>query len=241
MRLMSHRGGIISKYARKSALSTIIKTTFYRLKYRSLGTYIAYSQTIPGWTRGREAVELARVCMSLPPKATVVEIGSFLGSGSVLLAGARKIRGSGVVHCIDPFNASGDAYSVPYYRSIADEQKLSLRESFERNLKFNHLDNIVRVHQGTAEDVDPRVVGNFDMMYMDGDQSPKGVRIAYERWSPFLNQRGIIALHNSGDREYSVGHDGHRRLVVETIHPPQYINVYCVGSTTFARKDKEEY
>jgi hypothetical protein len=30
----------------------------------------------------------------------------------VLLAGARTLRGSGTVHCVDPFDGLGDAFSV---------------------------------------------------------------------------------------------------------------------------------
>jgi hypothetical protein len=44
--------------------------------------------------------------------AVIVEIGVYFGSASDL-AGARKIAGTGVVHCIDPFDASGDDFSAP--------------------------------------------------------------------------------------------------------------------------------
>ena len=90
-----------------------------RARHGRLGWYVWQSRRVLGWTRGAEAVALARHAYALPRGATVVEVGSFLGCSTVLLAGARKLRGSGRVHAVDPFDASGDAYSVPYYRAIA--------------------------------------------------------------------------------------------------------------------------
>ena len=61
----------------------------------SLGQYVWHSRQIQGWTRDDEAIRLAQVSQSLPADAVVVEIGTFLGCSTVLLAGGRKIRGSG--------------------------------------------------------------------------------------------------------------------------------------------------
>src|SRR5215470_8068277 len=74
-----------------------------------LEKYFRSSEAIPGWTRGDEAYELARVCFTPPADAHIVAIGAFLDSGTILLAGARHLPGSGLVHCVDPFDCSGDA------------------------------------------------------------------------------------------------------------------------------------
>ena len=79
-----------------------------------LDDYILLSEGIPGWTRGEEAREFARISFSLPPETCIVEIGSFFGAATILLAGPRRLRGSGVVHCVDPFDCSGDLFSVPH-------------------------------------------------------------------------------------------------------------------------------
>ncbi len=102
---------------------------------KSIGDYIARSERIPGWTRGDEAIELAEVASALAGNAVIVEIGSFLGSGAVILAGARKLKGSGRVHCVDPFDGSGDSFSVPYYQEIiAGCVDGSARKQFDRYL-----------------------------------------------------------------------------------------------------------
>jgi MMP 1-O-methyltransferase len=218
------------------SINEIFLIVLYNMRYGALGRYIVYSKSIPGWTRGDEAVELAQVCKRLPKEAVVVEIGSFLGCSAILLAGARKLSGSIKVHCVDPFDGSGEQYSASFYREIAKQYPISLRHIFDQNILHANLTDWVEVHEDTAEAVTAKWTLPIDMIFFDGDQSPVGVRTAYELWAPFLKTGGVIALHNSADRVYDEGHDGHRRLVVESVFPPQYTDIYCVGTTTFATK-----
>ncbi len=211
---------------------------YYRLRW-GLYRYIAYAHRIQGWTVGNEMIALAHASYQLPSDAVIVEIGTFLGRSAVLLAGARKLRGSGKVHCVDPFNASGDAVSVPFYRAIVGAQQESQRQRFDQNIHRAGLTQWVQVHQDTAETIGASWSEPIDMLFLDGDQSPKGVRAAYEQWSPWLKVGGILAVHNSSERIYAEGHDGHHRLVVETVRPPQYADIVSVETTTFARKIME--
>jgi MMP 1-O-methyltransferase len=204
---------------------------------KGLAAYQRVSETIPGWTRGPEASALARAAYSLQGDAVIVEIGSFFGSGAVLLAGSRKLRGAGKVHCIDPFNGSGDSFSVPHYNAIIEESGVrSLRERFDENMRAAGLSDWVQVHQGTAENIALGWTLPIDLLFFDGDQSPAGARAAYEGWSPWLKPGGVIALHNSNPREYDAEHDGHYLIAVDDIRPPRYIRRRLVGSITFARK-----
>ena len=211
-----------------------------RLLWGPLGEYIWRSRRIVGWMRGKEAVELARISYSLPEDAVVVEIGSFLGCSTVLLAGARKLRESGKVQCVDPFDASGDAYSVPVYRRIADSAAASLRESFDENIREAGLEEWVEVHQGRAGDVASAWSLPIDLLFLDADHSYRVVSDTYEKWSRYLKVGGVIAVHNSAPGRYHEDHDGSSRLVAERIHPPQYSEIRCIATTTFARKVMED-
>jgi predicted O-methyltransferase YrrM len=157
--------------------------------------------------------------------AVVVEIGSFLGKSAVLLAGARKRRGSGRVHCVDPFDASGDAFSTPVYRSLAAADARPLRQRFQANIARSGLTDWVEIHEGLAGRVAATWTVPIDMLFLDGDQSPEGARLAYDAWAPFLKVGGVIALHNSTERVYAPGHDGHRLLAVHIVRPPRYGDV----------------
>ena len=204
---------------------------------KDLAGYLRLSETIPGWTRNAEADALAQMAYSLEGDAVIVEIGSFFGSSTVFLAGSRKLKGAGKVHCVDPFDGSGDSYSVPHYESIIVAfGARSPGEHFEKNIGSAGLSDWVEVHQGTAEEIATAWTTPIDLLILDGDQSPAGVRAAYEGWSPWLKPGGVIALHNSSPREYGAEHDGHFLVATKEIQPPRYIERRLVGSITFARK-----
>jgi len=221
-------------------VTATLRSSLVRLRYRLHGRarerLVAEAGRIPGWRLREEALELVRLSFMLPAHAVIVEVGAFLGSGTVLLAGARKLHGSGRVDCIDPFDASGDAFSAPIYRAIADHEDRSLRDRFEENIRRLGLSKWVSVHEGTSEAIGSRWNEPIDLLLLDGDQSPEGARAAFLRWTPFLNAGGILALTNSSDRAYDEGHDGHRRLVVERLTAPEFSGIYGVGTTTFARR-----
>jgi MMP 1-O-methyltransferase len=203
--------------------------------------YLRLSERVAGWTRGPEAAALIRVAHELPGDAVIVEIGSFLGSGSILLAGARKLRRAGKVHCVDPFDASGDTVSVPEYRRIlAGFTDTAQIDAFRENIRRAGLANWTCVHQGTAAEIGTHWSEPVDMLFMDGDQSPEGVSTAFSIWEPWLKPGGILALHNSNPREYAPDHDGHYRLREDLLSGADYSLVEEAGSTTFFQKEPGE-
>ena len=141
-----------------------------------------------------------------------------------------------MVHCVDPFDATGDSFSVPIYRAIRDKLGAPIRQVFDENIFRAGLTGWVKVHQGRARDVAATWTDPLDMLFLDGDQSYEGAQEAYKSWSPFLKIGGIIAVHNSAPGSYNKNHDGQMRLVAEKIHPPSYEEIRRTGTTTFAQK-----
>jgi MMP 1-O-methyltransferase len=202
----------------------------------SLIDVVAAALAIPNWWRKENAQEICRLSYLLPENAVIVEIGSFLGAGTILLAGPRKLRRSGTVFSVDPFDCSGDSFSVPYYKSIvAQLGGGNPREYFEANLQRLNLRDCVEVCQGRATEIAQGWNLPVDFLVMDGDQSPKGVEQAYQSWIPFLRPGGFIAAHNSAPGDYGPDHDGHRLLASRSLMAPKFANVRLIGETTLAR------
>jgi predicted O-methyltransferase YrrM len=202
-----------------------------------LQPYLRLSAEIPGWIRGEQAAALALASYALAGDPVIVQIGTFFGSAAVLLAGARKLRGAGKVYCVDPFDGSGDDFSVPYYaRILAEAGGGRLRDHFDRNVRRAGLADWIDVLPGRAEDVAPGWTRPIDLLALNGDQSPAGARAAYLAWSRFLKPGGVIAVHNAAPGPHAATHDGNRRLVEEEIRPPVYTDIRPVGATTFARR-----
>jgi hypothetical protein len=207
---------------------------------QSIEEIVAASASVPGWTKGEDARQVALASFALPDGATIIETGVYMGRCTVLLAGARRLRGSGRVHCIDPFDGSGDAFSRTHYlEGLEATGMASFEAAFRRNIASFDLEPWIEVHRDT--DVRLAAVWSkpIELLLLDGDQSPRGARAAYEAWVPFLQEGGTLVLRNTRDRKYAEGHDGHRRLVLEEIHPPRYTNIRQVGATTFAIKGSD--
>ncbi len=199
------------------------------------------SEHVRGFTRGEEAVELVRLAYGLDPCETVVEIGSFLGSSAILLAGARWLAGYGTVHCIDPFDGSGDAFSEPYYRESINGLKACgfdkpLINLFWDNLQKSGFADEVRTWVGRAEEVGTYWYKPIDLLYMDGDQSPQSTRTVWDLFSNYLKPGSVVALHNSEPGNDRETHDGHRLLVEQELRSPVFSDVRLIGTTTFAVK-----
>jgi hypothetical protein len=203
--------------------------------FDELDGIVAYSATVPGWVSGDAAREMAGVSNALNDDATIVEVGVFMGRSTALLAGPRRLQGSGKVHCVDAFDCSGDAVSVPFYvNEVATTGLGSMEQAFRQNMSRLRLSEVVEVHKGSSQEVAAHWVRPIDLLLLDGDHSPQGARASFEEWLPHLKIGGVLILHNTGDREYTPGHDGNRRLTLTEVTPPKFSAIRTIDNTTFA-------
>ncbi len=193
--------------------------------------------SIPGWTEGAAARELVSVALGLGDDATIVEVGVFMGRCTFLLASSRREAGTGIVHCIDSFDCSGDEFSIPYYLEILKESGMpTLFDAFNSNIGKHGLENWIQIHKGEACEIASLWSRPIDLLLLDADQSPEMALKLYEAWEPFLKFGGTIVLCNTADRVYAKGHDGYRRIAIERIVSPKYCQIRLIGDLTFALK-----
>ena len=80
------------------------------------------------------------------------------------------LHGSGRVHCVDPFDGSGDAFSVPEYERIrAALGGGSQRQHFDANIARSDLGDWVEVHHCRREEVVSGWREPIDFLLLDGD------------------------------------------------------------------------
>ena len=110
--------------------------------------------SVSGWREGDALAEVALASLALGDGATLVEVGVFMGRSAVLLAGPHRLRGSGKVHCVDPFDCSGDAFSIPHYFNMLEATGSdSLEDVFRKNMSRLGFDPWIEVHKGTSREV----------------------------------------------------------------------------------------
>jgi len=146
-------------------------------------------RAIDGFLTEQEGVALFRISNRLARRSTVVEIGSWKGKSTFCLA--RGLRDGGIIHAVDPFDASGEPGSVETYER--ERKQRPLRAQFEENIA--QFRNRIEIHQGSScEFVDSfRVI---DFLFVDGNHSIEGVRFDFEHFSPRIPRGGWIAFHD---------------------------------------------
>ena len=145
------------------------------------------------------------------------------------------MRGSGILHCIDPFDASGDSFSTPHYaRLLAAQGGGSMRDHVTAILEQHGLLHRVQLHTARAIEVDRDAFGALDLLLLDGDQSRAGAQAAYGHWAPKLRSGGLLVVGNSAVRAYEADHDGQAMVVETCLVRDGFTNIER-GDTTFAR------
>jgi predicted O-methyltransferase YrrM len=201
----------------------------------AVAAIVSDAMTIFGWCEGQAADEAVRVCLALPTKPVIVQVGIFMGRSTALLAGTCRVRADARVYCVDPLDGSGDSFSVPYYtRELLNSGYPSLELAFIANMRRLRLQEWIELDKVTGQAAAKSWSGPIDMLWLDADQSPTAAREIFEAWVPFLRTGGTLVLRNTADRSYAPGHDGNRRLVQEAIHPPMFDSIRQIDATTFA-------
>ena len=163
------------------------------LKYRSIFPY----EGIPGWLTEDEAItlyELARECPSNSPVA--VEIGSWQGKSSLVLAKGLKGKTNPALYCIDPFNGdAGASDRVIYSRALSTMNK-SLKEAFLDNMSRHGVLDVVHPLEGYSYEFAGGFTDPIDLLFIDGAHEYDAVLQDYEQWSPLLRPGGMIAFHD---------------------------------------------
>jgi predicted O-methyltransferase YrrM len=115
-------------------------------------------------------------------KTRVVEIGVFEGVGTHLLA--TSVAKGGHLYAIDPFLTG---------RLGVNWSKLIARSEIRKASSHGTVD-LVRAFSWEAA---KRLVGTFDLIFIDGDHSLEGIKQDWADWSDRVKPDGIVALHDT--------------------------------------------
>jgi len=132
-----------------------------------------------------EARVLYRLASEAPER--VVEIGSWRGRSTVLLAHA--VRGRGLVYAIDPFDGSVGVGGSTFAPRIANELRGNLRRlAPEGTVEFIQRHSVEVAQSGEIDDV--------SLLWVDGDHSLAGTLGDWRAWLPRLRPGAKVALHD---------------------------------------------
>jgi hypothetical protein len=149
---------------------------------------------VEGFLSDDEAVYLMRLAAHGGGQGAIVEIGSYHGKSTVLLAHAARAAGREPVVAIDPH--LGGAVK-PFHDTLA------------RGGVTDHVKPIVATSDAAAESWR----GPVRLLWIDGAHTYEQVRRDFHNWTPFLVDGGIVAFHDTYEYE------GVRRVIDEEVTP----------------------
>ena len=146
--------------------------------------YPERADTIFAFLTPYEKQTLYRLARSLPARAQLVEIGSYLGGSSCCLAAGIIGKGS-LLHCIDTFMSD----------HITGEERRDTYPQFAENTA--PYKEVIQVHRGLSSAVAHEFTEPLDLLFVDGDHSWEGVTTDLNLYLPLLKDHAIVVMHNS--------------------------------------------
>jgi predicted O-methyltransferase YrrM len=146
-------------------------------------------ETVEGYLALNEMRFLA--LMAACPTATgeILEIGSFKGRSTIILAKFAALSGNSKIHAVDPMTAPSE--TDPDLRgdvsSVAD---------FQKNIEAHNVAGNIEFHQTFSFELAKTWDKPIRLLWIDGDHTYKGTKLDFEGFAPFLTDGAIVAIHD---------------------------------------------
>jgi len=151
------------------------------------------ARKIPGFLVENEARFLGTIAACTPCKGSIVEIGSFKGKSTVMLAKVCKHYGLGPVVAIDPHNFSSSV-EVQKYKTAPEMESY---QEFQENIKVAGVSDYVLPHRAYSSEISPTWNSPIRFLWIDGDHSYQGAKADFDGFSGFLEPQGVVAFHDA--------------------------------------------
>ena len=147
---------------------------------------------VEGWLSRDQAEWLWRRALEVAPPGQIVEIGSYRGRSTILLAGAAP-EGVEVV-AIDPH--SGNDRGPQQIEGTASEGEAD-HQAFLANLRKAGVGDRVRHVRLPSADAGGEVEGVIDLLYVDGAHRYAPARDDIRDWGARVRPGGVMLVHDA--------------------------------------------
>jgi len=148
------------------------------------------TRPVPGFLLENEARFLGLLAACTPAKGLIVEIGSFKGRSTVMLASVAAHYGLGPVVAIDPHNFN---LSLP----PGPTTPLSTHDDFVDSLRAAGVSQHVEFHHALSKDISLSWNRPVRLLWIDGDHTYAGAKSDFEGFTSHLSPHAIVALHDA--------------------------------------------
>jgi glycosyltransferase involved in cell wall biosynthesis len=147
---------------------------------------------VEGWLSDGQARRLWQCARELPAGARIVEIGSYRGRSTIVLA--RGAPGGSPVVAIDPH--AGNDRGPREIRGSVEEGEADNR-AFRANLERAGVSAAVRHVRRPSQEALDAVDGPVDLLYVDGAHRFSPARADISRWGERVRPGGTLLVHDA--------------------------------------------
>lgn len=187
---------------------------------------IESSNNIDGWLEFREQVLLYTLAQKVPKDKAIVELGSWMGKSTVMLAAGSLSATRAPVYAVDLFTLPvNDPYDYSQHLVSGTQEYESM---FWRNINEYGLASIVKaVKSSTVEAAKAWTGMPIQLLFVDANHSYGEVRDDFLAWVQHCDEGAQIAFHDYVSDKFA----GVRRLVDRLVISRILLNPEVVDST----------
>jgi hypothetical protein len=160
---------------------------------------------IPGFLQIQEGVALMSFAATSTGVPSIVEIGSFKGKSTAFLAAGCLFSGYGHVYAVDHFCGSPEHQSGKHEETPEIVSLGTTLPAFKENMTKFGLGGLVTEIVGDSTSVAASWDKPIRMLFIDGEHSWDRTSADFYSWFPFVQDGGIICLHDYGNACYLDG------------------------------------
>lgn len=189
---------------------------------------LAEAETVEGFLAPNEMRFLALLAASPTANGEVLEIGSFKGKSTIILAKAAALTANPKICAVDPLTAP--SATDPDLRGAE-----SSLPDFQKNLADHNAAQAVEFNRTFSFELAKTWARPLRLLWIDGDHTYPGTKLDFDGFAPFLADGAIVAIHD-------VLHDfdgGVRVFMEDILLSPNFGACGFVGSIGWAQFHKD--
>lgn len=145
--------------------------------------------TVEGYLAPNEMRFLALLAASPTATGEVLEIGSFKGKSTIILAKSAALTDTPQIHAVDPMSAPSE--TDPDLRGAE-----SSFPDFQKNLMDHGIAGQVRFDRAFSFELAKNWTHPLRLLWIDGDHTYRGTKLDFDGFAPHLADSAIIAIHD---------------------------------------------
>jgi MMP 1-O-methyltransferase len=151
---------------------------------------LAEIETVEGYLSPNEIRFLALLAAVPTANGEILEIGSFKGKSTVILAKAAALTDNPTVYAVDPMIAPSETDP-----DLRDDEYSSFPD-FQKNIEAHGVTENIDFHQDYSSELAKTWKKPLRLLWIDGDHTYEGTKLDFDGFAPHLADGAIVAIHD---------------------------------------------